>query len=144
MDTAIFDEIPTVKQNSSVQCGNLVCKTGERPCWKKFILRIFAKEVVAATRKIGHVSGVQIWLAEGVEHLWAELGLKYRLLGYQIWLQVGLVDSVIGADMIGIKDFNSDNRDLITNSEHSLATYNIKVHSAMAGGKGKYRYKCLV
>ena len=86
---------------------------------EKIILRIFAKEVVAATRKIGHVSGVQIWLAEGLGHLWAENGAKKELLGHLEEIQIGLVDSLIGTDLTGIKDFNRDLIKQITNTEHS-------------------------
>ena len=59
-------ENPTVKRDLAVQCGNLVVETEQRPCWKKFILRIFGKEVVAARGKFRHVLRHGIWLPEGV------------------------------------------------------------------------------
>ena len=69
---------------------------------------IFAKEVVAARGKFGHVLRLQNWLAEGQKHLWGEIGAKREVLGWVILIQIGLLEVVIEADLTGIKEFNSD------------------------------------
>ena len=105
---AILIENSTVKRDLAVQCGNLVGSFARVVFAKCAVCVIFAKEVVAARGKFAHAYRQGIWLPEGGGHLQAELEAKKEVLGWLIWIVIGLLDSVIEANLTVIEDFNSD------------------------------------